>query len=142
MMTLWYRRGRDPRVKSAVTVMYQPPEHNNVPLTPAEVGTLIDEKIDARDITSTIVGLAVKGYIKIEETVKEGLLFDSTDYYLSKVKERDAHLSPFEAELMKSLFSEAQPGIHISDLKNKFYKNLPSLKDTLYGELIREKNIF
>jgi len=49
-------------------VMYEPPKFDNKPLTPAEVGTLIDERLDPRDITSTIVGLAVKGYIKIEET--------------------------------------------------------------------------
>jgi hypothetical protein len=59
-------------------------------LTPAEVGTLIDENFDPRDITSTIVGLGVKGYLRIEETKKEDLLFDSTDYYLKKIKDPDA----------------------------------------------------
>ncbi len=53
----WYRKGRDPKVREAITVMYEPPKFDNQPLTPAEVGTLIDEKLDPRDITSTIVGL-------------------------------------------------------------------------------------
>jgi uncharacterized membrane protein len=124
MTNRWYRKGRD-----------------NQPLTPAEVGTLIDEKLDPRDITSTIVGLAVKGYIKIEETKREGLIFDKTDYDLIKVKEPDTHLSPFEMELMRSLFSISPPGIRllVSSLKNRFYTNLPVLKKTLYGELVREK---
>lgn len=139
MANRWYRKGRDPRVRESVAVMYEPPKFDNQPLTPAEVGTLIDEKLDPRDITSTIVGLAVKGYIKIEETKKEGMIFDKTDYYLKKVKNPDSNLNPFEIELMKALFPAALPGTLISDLKNKFYTNLDILKKVLYGELIRKK---
>lgn len=139
MVNLWYQKGRDPRVKESVAVMYEPPKFDNRPLTPGEVGTLIDEKLDPRDITSSIVGLAVKGYIKIEETKKEGWIVDKTDYFLKKVKEPDADLGPFEIELMKSLFPVYLPGILVSDLKNKFYTNLDELKKILYGELIRKK---
>jgi len=139
MVNLWYQKGRDPRVRESVAVMYEPPKFDKRPLTPAEVGTLIDEKLDPRDITSSIVGLAVKGYIKIEETRKEGWIVDKTDYFLKKVKEPDADLGPFEIELMKSLFPVYLPGILVSDLKNKFYTNLDELKKILYGELIRKK---
>jgi uncharacterized membrane protein len=139
MTNRWYRKGRDPRVRESVAVMYEPPKFDNQPLTPAEVGTLIDEKLDPRDITSTIVGLAVKGYIKIEETKREGLIFDKTDYYLKKVKNHDSNLNLFEIELMKALFPAALPGTFVSDLKNKFYTNLDIFKKLLYGELIRKK---
>jgi uncharacterized membrane protein len=139
MFTLWYRKGRDPRVRESVTVMYEPPKFDNKPLTAAEVGTLVDEKLDPRDITSTIVGLAVKEYIKIGETKKEGLILDKTDYTLIKVKEPDANLSPFEDELMRRLFSFSPPRLLVSSLKNRFYTNLPALKKALYGELIRKK---
>jgi hypothetical protein len=40
---------------------------------------------------------------------------------------------------MKALFPGALPGTFISDLKNKFYANLPLLKKVLYGELTRKK---
>ena len=141
MISLWNARGRDPKVKEAVTVMYEPPKYNNVPLTPGEVGTLVDEKLDPRDITSTIVGLAVKGYIKIEESKTEGLILDSTDYYLAKVKEPDENLSPFERILMNSIFPKElrTPGKMVSEMKNDFYKYLDLLKSTLYGELINKK---
>ena len=139
MANLWYRRGRDPRVREAINVMYEPPTFENRPLTPAEVGTLVDEKFDPRDITSSIVGLAVKGYVSIEETKKEGLIFETTDYYLKKLKEPDSDLSPFEIELMRSLLPPSLPGVHVSQLKNKFYTNLKTLKKVLYGELIRKK---
>jgi uncharacterized membrane protein len=139
MINLWSKKGRDPRVKEAVTVMYEPPKYGGKPLTPAEVGTIIDENLDPRDITATIVGLAVKGYLNIEETKKEGLIFDTTDYYLSKVKEPDENLSPFEKELVTTIFSGDLPGRMVSDMKNKFYTNLDLLKNTLYGELIGMK---
>jgi uncharacterized membrane protein len=142
MMNLWRTKGRDPKVREAVTVMYEPPKYGDKPLTPAEVGTLIDEKLDSRDITSTIVGLAVKGYIKIEETKTEGLIFDSTDYYLSKVKEPDENLSPFEIELMKNIFTGNLRGRMVSDMKNKFYSHLELLKNTLYKELVRKRYFF
>ena len=139
MANLWYRRGRDPRVREAIQVMYEPPRFENRPLIPAEVGALLDERLDPRDITSTIVGLAVKGYLSIEESKKEGLLFDTTDYYLKKLKEADSALIPFETELMKDLFPASLPGVSVSQLTNKFYTNLGTLKKVLYGELIRKK---
>jgi uncharacterized membrane protein YgcG len=138
MTNLWRSKGRDPREREAVTVMYGPPEHGNRPLSPAEVGSLVDEKLDPRDVTATIVGLAVKGYIKIEEKKENGFIFDSRDHYISKLKEADDSLTPFERELMSGLFGLSS-GVMVSDLKNIFYKKLESLKATLYGELIDKK---
>lgn len=112
--------------------------HDGIPLSPAEVGTLIDEKIDSRDITSAIVDLAVRGYIKINEIRKEGLLFDTTDYYLEKVKEPDPALSTFEVLLMKYLFSQGGHGIRVSEMKNRFYKNLGIIEEALYEGLVKK----
>jgi uncharacterized membrane protein len=139
MITQWYQKGRDPKVRESITVMYEPPKFNNQPLTPGEVGTLIDEKLDPRDITSTILGLAVKGYIQIEEEKKEGLILDKTDFYLKRVKASDQNLRPFEKKLMEALFPMGLPGTLVSSLKNKFYTELEGLKKSLYGELIDKK---
>jgi len=138
MISLWMRIGRDPRVRESVTVMYSPPQFDNKPLTPAEVGAMVDEDLDPRDMTATIVGLAVRGYIRIEETKKEGLIFDSTDYYLRKLKEADASLSLFERQLMQDIFGSLQ-GKMVSEMKNTFYRNIPSLKSMLYEGLVQKK---
>jgi len=50
MYTLWSKVGRDPEARP-VAVRYDPPKG----LTPAEAGTLLDESVDMRDITATIV---------------------------------------------------------------------------------------
>ena len=138
MTTLWVRIGRDPKVRESVTVMYSPPQFDTRPLSPAEVGAMVDENLDPRDITATIVGLAIRGHIKIEETKKEGLILDATDYYLKKLKETDASLSPFERQLMQDIFGSL-PGKMVSEMKNTFYKNILSLKSSLYGGLIQKK---
>src|ERR1700676_4247502 len=66
MFWLWYTRGRDPRL-APIAVQYEPPEG----MTPAEAGTLVDDDAAMRDITATIVDLAVRGYLVIEEKDKE-----------------------------------------------------------------------
>ena len=62
--------------------MYEPPKG----FTPAEAGTLVDDSVDPRDITSTIVDLAVKGYLKIHEINEKGLLFHHKDYEFELLK--------------------------------------------------------
>lgn len=139
MFNLWYRRGRDPKIRETVTVMYEPPKYDYIPLTPAEVGVLVDENMDARDITSSIVGLAVKGYLRIEEIKSEGLIFDKVDYYLEKLKDPDTNLNAFEKLLMDRIFPGKIQGILVSEMKNKFYVNLDVLKTTLYDGLVSKR---
>jgi len=62
MGRLWLRKGRDPQGR-ALMAEYEPPEG----LTPAEAGTLIDHRAEIHDITSILVDLAVRGYVRIEE---------------------------------------------------------------------------
>ena len=76
MLVLWWYKGRDPNPGMSVAPMYEPPPG----ISPAEAGTLLDDRIHPRDITSTIVDLAVRGFMKIEETDEKGLLFHHKDY--------------------------------------------------------------
>ncbi len=47
MFWLWWNKGRDPRLRP-IAAQYEPPDK----LTPSEVGTLVDNSADMRDITS------------------------------------------------------------------------------------------
>jgi hypothetical protein len=79
MLFLWWRRGRDPR-KRPVTVQYEPPKD----VSPAEAGVLIDERADMRDVIATLVDMAVRGYIRIEEKEEPQLfgLWTSKEFVL------------------------------------------------------------
>ncbi len=68
MYWLWRKKARTYLPGLSVAPRYEPPEG----LSPAEVGTLVDDRVDPRDITSTLVDLAVRGYIRIEEAPHEG----------------------------------------------------------------------
>lgn len=71
MLMVWYRAGRDPQRHMPIIVQYEPPKD----LTPAEVGTLIDERADVADIVATVIDLAVRGFLKIREHKTSKFLF-------------------------------------------------------------------
>jgi hypothetical protein len=77
MLSTWKKHGRDP-ARRAVTVQYAPPEG----LTPTELGTLVDHRVEMHDITAALVDLAVRGYLDIEEKQESRLLglMKSTEY--------------------------------------------------------------
>jgi uncharacterized membrane protein len=136
MFWLWWTYGRDPRLRP-IAAQYQPPDK----LTPGEVGTLVDNSADMRDITASIVDLAVRGYILIEEKKKDhllGLIHDK-DYvfHLRKPRKEWSDLKPHEEELLDSLFEGGSENtVSLSDLRNKFYKYLPAIKDDIFGALV------
>jgi hypothetical protein len=100
---LWWVRGRDLPGRGTIVVEYSPPDG----LTPAEVGTLIDERVDMRDLSATVIDLAVRGYIKISEVPHEGWFNSGTDYRLARRKEGDLpELKPHERLLLNRLFRD------------------------------------
>jgi uncharacterized membrane protein YgcG len=104
------------------------------------VGTLIDDSTDPRDITSTIVDLAVRGYIKIEEKVDTFLVFKKKDYVFHLLKPREQwgnDLSPHERVMLENIFaggSETQ----LSSLKNRFYTAIPVIREDIMSALKRK----
>ena len=102
MFTLWWYAGRDPDPGMSVAPMYEPPPG----ITPAEAGTLLDDHIHPRDITSTIVDLAVRGFLKIEETDEKGLVFHHKDYIFHLLQKRQdwRGLAPHERVMMENIF--------------------------------------
>ncbi|HZW36551.1 MAG: DUF2207 domain-containing protein [Deltaproteobacteria bacterium] len=139
MLVRWHRKGRDPVTGDPLVVAYAPPEETGRPLLPAEIGALIDERLDPKDITASVVDLAVKRYLTIEEKQFPGLVFHKSEYLLRKVKDPGADLPPFERMLMERLFPGAGSEVSVSDLKNTFYKNLDDLKNAAFESLERMK---
>lgn len=167
MLRAWTKHGRDPRALP-ITVTYAPPDG----MSPAELGTLVDNSADLRDITSTLVDLAVRGFIGIEEVHDKHLfgLLSSQDWRFHQLTDSTAGLSAHERRFMDALFSGAddgpafgvvketyaraaagggevtsdfvdtmpatQPCIRLSELRNKFYKSLPTIREAIFARLI------
>jgi hypothetical protein len=137
MYWLWYKRGRDPNVGS-VAVQYEPPNG----LTPGEAGTLVDDEVDMRDITASIVDLAVHGFLEIEEKKTERMmgLYSSQDFafMLKKKPAQWTGLKPHELLLLAGLFENGvRDYVELSELQNRFYKNLPGIRKALFDSLVR-----
>jgi uncharacterized membrane protein YgcG len=137
MFRLWWLRGRDPRLRP-IAAQYEPPDQ----LSPGEVGTLIDNSMDMRDITASIVDLAVRGFIVIEQQTKDHLLgLTHSKEYLFHLKKPQAEwgiLKTHEQQLLAGLFSTGNAGdtVSLADLQNHFYKNIPSIKDQVFASLV------
>lgn len=133
MFLLWWYKGRDPDVGRSVAPMYEPPAG----ISPAEAGTLLDDSIHPRDITSTMVDLAVRGYIKIEETAEKVLLFTHKDYLFHLLKPREqwgGDLAPHERVMLENVFAGGAE-TRLSSLKNRFYTAVPIIRQDIMASL-------
>ena len=136
MFWLWYTRGRDPRV-GPVAVQYAPPEG----MTPAEAGALVDDEAAMRDITATIVDLAVRGYLTIEEKESQHMmgLYSNKDYvfHINKKPAEWKGLKSHELLLLAGIFENGVvPDVELSSLQNEFYKKLPGIKNSIFDALM------
>ncbi len=137
MFWLWWTKGRDPRLRP-IAAQYEPPDK----LTPGEVGTLVDNSADMRDITASIVDLAVRGYLVIEEQQKDHLLglTHSKEYvfHLKKSQAEWTTLQPHEQALLSGLFSGGNSGdsVSLSELHNRFYTSLPGIRSDIFASLV------
>ena len=132
MFYFWRNKGRDPEGRGVIAVRYEPPEN----LAPAEAGTLIDERANMMDITSTVIDLAVRGYLRIEEiSTTKFFFFSDRDYKLFRTQMSDESLKSYEEKVLSGIF-KGKDSIMVSELRNKFYSELPGIKNALYKELI------
>ncbi len=135
LLYLYLKSGRDPGRNMPIVVQYEPPPG----LSPAEVGTLVDETIDTPDIVSTVLDLAVRGYLKIEEVETTKFLFLSQkDYLFEKRKPGDGDLSAHETAFFNALFASGDH-VLLSSLKNKFYTSIPSIRKAITSEMLAKR---
>jgi uncharacterized membrane protein YgcG len=116
-----------PRRKAAVTVQFTPPEGTR----PGEVGTLVDEKADPVDVTATLVDLAVRGYLRIEEVPRSSPGKKPKDWTLVQLAAPDEHLLGFERTLLDSVF-EGRSQVKLSELKTTFAASMAKVQNALY----------
>ena len=117
ILRLWYARSRDPRFRP-VAPRYEWPDG----LSPAELGTLVANRADTRDITATIVDLAVRGRLVIEERDEEGLLdlWSIADFTVHRQQAGAGDLESHERTVPNGIFSERGDRVAPSDLENEF----------------------
>ena len=135
---LWYARGRDPHAGPIAEFLPEPPDD----LPPGAAGVLIDERADQRDIVATVVDLAHRGVIKMDETTTSTGIFGSTRDFKMTLNEVPESLHNFERELLRTFFgSDLKPGATamLSNVKSSFDAASERIKESLYAEVVRRK---
>jgi uncharacterized membrane protein len=114
-------------------VEFAPPDG----VRPGEIGTLIDEEANTLDVSATIVDLAVRKYLVIEEIPKKWFL-GKADWKFTRLPRDDANLLAYEDKLLDGLFKDGDQ-VELSDLKKKFATRLKGVKDALYRDVVKKK---
>lgn len=134
---LWTMRGRDPKVGLVPSYLADPPSD----LPPGLAGTLVDEKADMQDIIATLVDLARRGAIDMQEEEKKVFgLTTSKDFVFHKNEAFDEPLRDYEETLIDEMFG-SRSEVDLDDLRNKFYKSVPKIQGKLYAEAV-ERDLF
>ncbi len=111
-----------PEYRGEIPVAFTPPRD----LRPGLVGTIVDGSVDARDVTATIVDLAVRGWLRIRALDRHGEQVRDTggrpqgrDWELVKSQTRpEDRLSPMESDLLRATF-EHGPVARMSDFARR-----------------------
>jgi hypothetical protein len=137
---LYWTRGRDARVigheaqeiSGLQNGTFSPPDG----VRPGQIGTLIDEQADVVDVTATIVDLAVRGYLLIEEQPRQA--YEAPDWVLVKRSNAPVNaLLPYERALYDAIF-DGRDAVPLSQLRGTFAEKLDTVRDELYKDVVRQ----
>jgi uncharacterized membrane protein len=117
---------------------FAPPDN----LSAGEVGVLVDERVQMRDITAVIIDLASRGFITVKDVeVKKFLLKKNTVELINNTKD-EKELLKFEKLVMDMLFSpERSEKASLDKLHPKAYIYLDQANTELYNHMA-EKGYF
>jgi uncharacterized membrane protein len=124
----WFTVGRDKRERETIVPEYEPPDN----IRPAQLGVILDESADTKDVTATIVDLAVRGYLTITEVPSAGL-FSKKDWTLHDTGKKTTGLLPYETIVFTGLFKDGAD-VKISELRTHFVSALRTAENELYRD--------
>ena len=124
----WRAWGRDPLKGRTIIAEWEPPEG----MHPSEVGVLVDDSFDQRDLTATIVQLAVQGVITIHE--EDG--GDDFRLELHPEVEKKAQLRKHQKRLLGRIFDGDDTEVTLSSLKHEFVTGLKLVKNSVLDRLV------
>jgi uncharacterized membrane protein len=131
----WRRYGRDPGGTPTVKPEYAPPEG----MLPAAGGALVTERALPRDFVATVVDLAVRGYLRIEELETD---FGASEFIFHRLKEipGDLALRPIELHVLGVFFGRdwSLSSRRLSEVKRDYDNVFPPVRDEIYRMMVKE----
>ena len=123
---LWFIYGRDE--KAIETVEFYPPDN----LNSLELGYMYRGNVRDKDVTSLLIYLANKGYVKISERKNTSLL-SKNDFEITKLKDYDGD-NNLEKTFMAGLFKYGSTKVTSNDLYDNFYRTTEKLKKEIMSK--------
>jgi uncharacterized protein (TIGR04222 family) len=139
---LWWTRGRDvggsvpsgpaaPFIEQSGRLVFAPPNA----VRPGQMGTLVDERADVIDVSSTVIDLAVRNYLFVEE-LPHGE-YGRHDWLLRRRHEGGDELLGYEREVLSAVF-EAGDEVRVSELGESLRSRLPAVRAALYDDVVSQ----
>lgn len=125
MGVLWLLFGRDPKVVK--TVEFYPPEG----LTPAEIGYVIDQTVDNKDLASMILYYADKGWLSIREYTRDR-------FELTRLSPISASEKGFSKTLFNAIFEEGDT-VRLDEMPEDFGELFMAARSQLKGWYTRDR---
>jgi uncharacterized membrane protein YgcG len=114
--------------QETLVVEFGPPQN----MRPGQLGLILDESADTKDVTATIVDLAVRGYL----TIAEGP--GKVDWTLTEKGGDTSALLPYERTLLGGLFL-GRSTVKLSDLKGTFAPTLKIAEGQIYSDALTRR---
>jgi uncharacterized membrane protein YgcG len=138
---MWVRYGKDYHGRGIIVPEYEVPQS----LTPAEIGLLADYNVDGKDVSATLVDLAVRGYVRLHDDSKKIIFFTQRHFRLELLKNDFSNLKSHEKELLEAIFTNQQVGnvIELNKLnKTSMAIALQNIKKDLSKSLTDQYGLF
>ncbi|OHT87815.1 DUF2207 domain-containing protein [Mycobacteroides saopaulense] len=104
---------------------------------PGQVGTVVDLRVDAVDLTATIVDLAVRGYLWIAETTTPGA---QLDWQISRRAPTDDLLTAYETRLLNALLPQDTETVFASSFQSPGSRlDLGAIPEAMYTDAQRHR---
>jgi uncharacterized membrane protein YgcG len=135
ILLAWRRYGRDPGGTPTVKPEYAPPEG----MLPAAGGVLVSERAVPRDFVATLVDLAIRGYLRIEEA---GADFGESEFIFHRLKaiSGDPALTPVELHVLEIFFGQdwSLSTRRLSEVKRDYDNVFPPIRDEIYRLMVKQ----
>jgi hypothetical protein len=140
---LWFFRGRDagkttsagperPVLDAADGPQFAAPDG----IRPGQLGTVVDETADVVDITATLLDLAVRNYLTIEELPRE-TQFGKLDWRLQRLNAGGPELLSYEKALLDAVFADGE-NVLVSELGPALRPRLALVRELLYSDVVTQ----
>ena len=111
-----------------LVVEFEPPQK----MRPAELGLILDESADAKDVTATIVDLGVRGHLTITE------LPEWADWKFAWKAGPAEELLPYEKTILDGIFA-GRKEVRLSELEGDFRPQLTIAESQIYSDALSRR---